>query len=112
MFDLSGMAEAWAKAVAYHGPDAQAELFNGKLSRIGVKAPYGTPAAKTQLAHALAKAQAINGGSGNFLGDPLNSDGLNAKVLKAELMVGKNIAHSKASYMVDHVSAPDVTLGG
>lgn len=112
MFDLTGMFEAWQKAIAYHGPDAQAELFKAKLSRLGVKAPFGTPAAKTQLAHAVAKAQAANGGSGNFMAEPLTSDGINANVLKAELVVGNNIPYGKASYMVEHSNAPSTTIGG
>jgi hypothetical protein len=102
MFDLSGMAEAWHKAVVYHGPDVQQELFVGKLSRLGAKAPFGSPAAKAQLAHAIAKAQIVNGGSGQFLGEPLNDHGTNASMAKAELMVGKNLPFAKANYIVEH----------
>jgi hypothetical protein len=110
MFDLSVMAAAWKKAIIYQGPSASEEIFKAKLSRLGVKAPFGTPAAKTQLAHALAKSQIVNGGSGNFMGTPLTPDGVNENSLKAELVVGTNMVHSKAAYIASHASSPEVNL--
>ncbi len=101
MIDFSALAAHWSKAIAAQAPVAEEEIFKAKLSRIGVKAPFGTPPAHEQLAKAIAKAQVINGGSGNFMGEPLNDHGINAKVVKAELVAGNNMPYPKANYLVD-----------
>ena len=97
MIDFAGMIEFWSKMIASQMPDAQSELFNDQLSRIGVKAPYGTPPAFEQLGKAIAKAQA---GSGNFMGDPLNDNGINSNVVRAEIMVKDNIEFHNASRII------------
>ncbi len=94
MIDFSGMIEFWSKMIASQMPDAQSELFNDQLSRLGVKAPYATSPAFEQLAKAIAKAQA---GSGNFMGDPLNDNGINSNVVRSELMVKENMDYHHAS---------------
>lgn len=101
MFDLTALQAHWAKLVAYQAPVAEEELFNAKLSRVGVKAPYGTPAAKMQLAKALAKAAVVNGGSGNFMGEPVDGQGNSNAAIKAKILVGTNMPYAKADYIAD-----------
>lgn len=101
MFDFSILASGWKGLITSQMPTAEEELFKAKLSRVGVKAPLGTPAAKTQLAKAIAKSYTTVGGSGNFMGEPLNEHGVNHNVVRAELMVGKNMAYSQADQIAD-----------
>lgn len=98
MIDFSGMIEFWSKMIAAQVPDAQAELFSDKLSRIGVKAPFATPPAFEQLGKAVAMAQE---GSGNFMGDPLNDNGINSNVVRAEIMVKENLGFHQASKIMN-----------
>lgn len=97
MIDFSEMIQFWSKMIASQMPDAQSELFNDQLSRIGVKAPYGTPPAFEQLGKAIAKAQF---GSGNFMGDELNNNGINTNVVRSELMVKENMDYHDASKVI------------
>lgn len=101
MFDLSLLAAKWKVLVAQQVPCAAEELFKAKLARAGIKAPFGTPAAKAQLAKAIAKSYANVGGSGSFMGEPLNQSGVNHNVIRAELMVGQNVSFSQASAVAD-----------
>jgi len=101
MFDLSLLATTWKGLVAAQLPCAEEEIFKAKLSRLGVKALYGTPAAKTQLAKAIAKSYTTTGGSGNFMGHELNDKGLNQDVIRAELVVGQNVPYSSADKVAD-----------
>lgn len=100
MFDFTAMMAHWSKAVAVEMPGAEEEIFKAKLSRLGVKAPFGTPPAEAQLAKAVAKSQLAVGGSGNFMGEPLHN-GINSKVITAEMMVDHNVSFKQAKVMTD-----------
>lgn len=100
MMDFTELMSHWGKMVAAQAPTAEEEIFKAKLSRLGVKAPFGTPPAEEQLAKAIAKADPASGGSGNFMGEPLHN-GINDKVIKAELMVGKNLSYKQADYFTE-----------
>jgi hypothetical protein len=100
MFDFTAMMAHWGKAVAVQMPSAEEEIFKAKLSRLGVKAPFGTPPAEAQLAKAVAKAQLSVGGSGNFMGDELHN-GINSKVITAEMMVDHNVPLRQAKVMTE-----------
>jgi len=100
VFDFTAMMSHWGKAVAVQMPSAEEEIFKAKLSRLGVKAPFGTPPAEVQLAKAVAKAQLSVGGSGNFMGEPLHN-GINSKVIAAEMIVDHNVSLKQAKFMTD-----------
>lgn len=104
MIDLIALGVKWKALVASQIPNAEEELFKAKLSRIGVKAPLGTPAAKHQLAKAIAKSYVVSGGSGNFMGEPLNAQGVNHNVVRAELMVDGNMPYPKADSIADRIA--------
>lgn len=100
MFDISFLMDSVHKLAAHYAPSGEEANFMAKLSRIGVKAPLGTPPAFEQLGLAIAKAQIANGGSGNFMGEPLDDHGVNAQMLKAKMVVSKNIPYSVADRVI------------
>lgn len=101
MFDFSIFVKSWAAAVKAQANVASTENFHSKLSRLGIKAPLGTPPAQEQLAKAIAKSYVANGGSGAFMGEPINEHGSNAQMVRAELVVGKNMTYPQADYLAD-----------
>lgn len=103
MIDFSQLAMQWKGLVAAQMPIAEEELFKAKLSRVGVKALYGTPAAKVQLAKAIAKSYVATGGSGSFMGTELNEKGINHNVIRAELIVGNNTPYPTADAIADRM---------
>lgn len=96
MIDFAAFSQKWMAMISAQAPTAQEEVFRSKLSRLGVKAPFGTPPAEMQLAKAAAKAQV----TGNFMGEPLQS-GINNKLITAQVMVDQNVPLDQAKATAD-----------